>query len=281
MAKPRRKWNRLTFHKCLNEGCGLGIGKDYLPFIRIHDIPSKGICTRILSETCKRVHHLLSRNELDFFFILDYDQNVVDIREQFPLLNWNNPHDLNPVVSLAENHGIVYPRDSKSKYPYVQTTDFLVTLKDGSHHAYSIKESKEFSKARVRELQEFERIYWKELNVPWTIITEIELNDYRSKNIQWIYHARNVDWIFPNRCLLDQVMDFEKELFITTVDPIVNIANRAQEKYSLSDGLGLTAFQRLLFERKLDINLKERIDIFAYRFDKNTEENYSCMECYL
>ena len=281
MAKPRCKWNPSTFHNRLNEGRGQGKGKDYSPFIHIHDIPSLGICTRVTSETVHRVHHLLSRNELAFFYILDFDENIIDIREQFPLLCWDDPHDLNPIVSLAERHGIKYPRDPKSKYPFVQTTDFLVTTKDGSLHAYSIKESKEFLKPRVRELQEFERIYWKEKGIPWTIVTEIDLDDFRSYNIQWIYHARDIGAIFTDWKLLEAVMSFEQELYLTTPLPIVRIAEEARQKFGLSDGLGLTAFQRLLFEHRLILDLTDRIDLYAHRPSPcNRQETYPWLERY-
>ena len=94
MAKARSKWNGTVFHRRINEGRGIGTGKDYRPFIQIHDFPSLGICTRIKSETVGRVHHLFSRNELAFFYILDFDDDVIDIREQYPLLDPEDPHDL-------------------------------------------------------------------------------------------------------------------------------------------------------------------------------------------
>ena len=118
MAKRRREWDMRTFIRLLSEGRGQGTGKDYIPFVMIHDIPSKGICTRVTGTTVGRVHHLLSRNELAFFYILDYDTAVVDIREQFPLLDMDDPLDLVPVIELAESLGIIYPRDPVSRFPY-------------------------------------------------------------------------------------------------------------------------------------------------------------------
>ena len=156
MAKPRSTWTANVFHRRLNEGRGFGTGIDYIPFILIHDFASLGICSRVLSETVGRVHHLFSRNELAFFYILDFDDTVVDIREQFPLLDPDNPHDLSGIVEMMEDFGIKYPRDPKNRYPRVQTSDFMVTYKDGSHGVFSIKESKAYGEERTRELQELE-----------------------------------------------------------------------------------------------------------------------------
>lgn len=63
MAKPRTKWSSEVFHRRINEGRGIGIGKNYKPFIQIHDFPSLGTCSRVKSETVGRVHHLFSKNE--------------------------------------------------------------------------------------------------------------------------------------------------------------------------------------------------------------------------
>lgn len=280
MAKKRAKWGPDTFHGRLHEGRGLGTGKDYLPFIMIHDFPSLGICSRVKSETVGRVHHLFSRNELYFFYILDFDDNVIDIREQYPLLDPDDPHDLCRIVEMAEDVGIRYPRDPQSRYPYVQTSDFVVTTKAGTC-VYSIKESKAYEKERVRELQEFERRYWLWRGIPWKIMTEQEISYAMAQNIQWIYNAREIGYFFPDRKLCDAAMEFEKEQYEKTNHSIVRIAREAEEYFHLNGGLGLTSFQRLLFEKKLHIPLEKPLDLMAPRLYRETEGGWhSCLEVY-
>mgnify|MGYP002623673099 FL=1 len=77
-------------------------------------------------------------------------EKALDIREQFPLLS------VQETLRIARNAGIRHPRDNVSKYPYVMTTDFLVTTPEGLT-ARSIKQSSELSKPRVREKLEIER----------------------------------------------------------------------------------------------------------------------------
>lgn len=280
MAKRRSKWNGNTFHRRIDAGRGFGTGKDYIPFIQVHDFPSLGTCSRVKSETVGRVHHLFSKNELAFFYILDFDDNVTDIREQFPLLDPDDPHDICRIVELAEDVGIRYPRDPQSHYPYVQTSDFLVTTKTG-YHVYSIKESKEYSKERVRELQELERRYWRWRNVPWSIMTEKEINYALASNIQWVYHARDIDCFFPDPNLCADVMSYEKELYEQTTFSIVRIAKDAEQYFHLNGGLGLTSFQRLLLEKKLTIPLNKPLDLMAPRLYRGQERGWhSCLETY-
>lgn len=269
MSKIRSQWCSARFHKLLNEGRGQGILKDYQPFIQIHDIPSLGICSRIKSTTVGRVHHLLSRNELNFFYLLDYDDDVTDIREQYPLLDPGNLSDLTSIVKIAETMGIKYPRDPRSNYPYVMTSDFVVTRKDGTL-VYSIKESEAFNNSRTRELQEFERRYWEWRGISWQIVTELEINTTRVRNIQWIYNSRDIESTFPDKELRAEVMKFEMSLYEKTKDSILKIAKETEHNFQLAGGSGLLFFQRLLFEKRLDFPIDQPLDLTAPRL---TESN--------
>jgi hypothetical protein len=48
-------------------------------------VPSSGRSRRPHGITTKRVHHLLSDIERDLFYLFDWDEDVEDLREQFPL----------------------------------------------------------------------------------------------------------------------------------------------------------------------------------------------------
>lgn len=280
MSKIRSCWSGTRFHNLLKEGRGQGVLKDYIPFIQIHDIPSTGICSRVKSATVGRVHHLLSRNELAFFYLKDFDDEVTDIREQYPLLDPSNLHDLTGIVKMADAMGIKYPRDPKNHYPYVMTTDFLITQKDGLH-AYSIKESKAYSIPRIKELQEFERRYWEWLGIPWKIVTEQEINYNQVQNIQWIYNAWDIDNLFPDEKLRSEVMRYEIFLYENTGYSILKIAKEAEKYFNLKGGAGLTVFQRLLWEKRLVISIDKPLALMTPRLDKINRGEYSCSEAFL
>lgn len=67
------------------EGRGKGAGADYKPWLTVQDVPSTGRSTRLLGIHTGRTHHLLSDIERSLFYRLDWEDSVVDIREQFPL----------------------------------------------------------------------------------------------------------------------------------------------------------------------------------------------------
>ena len=82
MGKKRPAWDYQHYLRYLKEGRGQGSGSSYKPWIYIHDFPSRGVSARIMGRTTGRIHHLLSRNEEHYFYLLDADPSVLDIREQ-------------------------------------------------------------------------------------------------------------------------------------------------------------------------------------------------------
>lgn len=101
------------------EGRGQGVGRDYLPFLTVRDVPSKGRVHRLPSATVGRVHHLLSDLEHQVFCQLDWHSQVLDIREQFPIAREDTR-------VLAGRLGIAHP--SVQGVDQVVTTDFIVDL---------------------------------------------------------------------------------------------------------------------------------------------------------
>jgi len=182
VAKHRRVWNKEKYKAYIKAGRGHGEGQTYMPWILIQDFSSRGISSRVYSYKTNRVHHFLSRNELSFFYLLEWSDNVLDIREQFPLL------DIELAIELAESAGIRYPKDSQSGFPYVLTCDFMITTKHGSR-ARTIKSSTDLNNKRTLEKLEIERRYWDTLGIDWRIVTEREIDFVKSKNIEWLYTA--------------------------------------------------------------------------------------------
>ena len=146
MAKRKRTWNKEKYHRYLSEGRGQGTASEYKPWIYIHDFSSNGIVSRVKGKTTGRIHHLLSNQELWYFYLLDWSEKTMDIREQFPLL------ELEETIKIADSLGIRYPYDKKSGFPYVLTSDFLITTGQETI-ARSVKLAKDLDNPRVLEKQ--------------------------------------------------------------------------------------------------------------------------------
>ncbi|GGH79626.1 hypothetical protein JOD43_001737 [Pullulanibacillus pueri] len=67
----------------------------------------------------------MSDLERNYFYLSEYPDFVVGIREQFPLL------PLEETIVTADELGIKHPTDPKTSEPIVMTTDFLLTINNG------------------------------------------------------------------------------------------------------------------------------------------------------
>ncbi len=153
------------------EGRGGGFGADYKPWLTARDVSSRGRSHRVVGAVTGRVHHLLSDIGRGAFLIYDFRNDVVDIREQFPLA-------LMRPARLREAAGIAHPVDSKSRVDLVQTTDLVIDLeRDGRTVtiARTVKPSEALGKRRTVEKLEIERRYWAAKGIDWGIVTEREL----------------------------------------------------------------------------------------------------------
>lgn len=188
MAKRNRSTTQAVIDRRIQEGRGQGTGATYQPWLLVQDVPSKGLAHRIKGWKTKRVHHLFSNHERDYFYILEWSAFVQDIREQYPLL------PLEETLTIAEENLIRHPVDPKTRQPIVMTTDFLVTVvRDGSpvNQARSVKPVNQLNKTRVLEKLELERLYWQKRDIDWGIVTEREIPQTIADNVRLLhgYHS--------------------------------------------------------------------------------------------
>ncbi len=161
MAKRKRS---IDIDKMIKEGRGQGIGVEYKPWIRIQDVPSLGRSTRLKGIKTKRQHEFLSDMERNYFYLLEFSDSIVDIREQFPLL------PLEDTILIAEELGLEHPKNPTTGESIVMTTDFFISIKNNNEFyevARTIKAKDELMNRRILEKFEIERVYWQKRNIDW------------------------------------------------------------------------------------------------------------------
>lgn len=216
----------------------------------------------------------MSKNETAFFYILDASEKALDIWEQYPLL------PVTETVEIAESMGIRYPRDVVSKYPYVLTSDFVITTPEGLT-ARSVKMASELEKPRVLEKMEIERAYWKRRNIDWRIVTENQIDFQKARNLEWIYRSWDYSKMLPEGVQAETVKALFLELFETTSLPVNEIARRIESLFNLDAGLGLTTFQNLLLHKQIrSVDLSKPLDLVSARVETEKGGLSSWIETY-
>jgi hypothetical protein len=254
MAKHHRVWNQDVYERRIREGLGAGSGADYTPWIHVQDFASNGVVSRVKGRTTGRVHHLMSNNELAYFYILDWSDSVTDIREQYPL------SDLSCIMALAAQAGIKYPTDNISGYPYVLTCDFMITTADGLK-ARTIKMTSELKNARTIEKLEIERRYWLEKGIDWKIVTEREISRQKARNIEWLYTADKFCMTGYSNKELESIHSVLLELVESGNHSIVETAKIVDNEFLLPTGTGLSLFKQLVLDRKIVVDLNKPLNL--------------------
>lgn len=160
---------------------GQGTGADYKPYITTSEFNSQGTTSVIKDWKTGRAVHCLSQGEMYWYYILRWDDTNVDVREQYPL-------DYAETVNIANEMGFHPPRE-------IMTTDMLVTKKDGTEVAYSIKVDKKLSK-RQMQLLCIEKQYWLNQGIEYQLVFKSDMNAILATNIRLVTEFYDVALVF-------------------------------------------------------------------------------------
>lgn len=245
--------------KYIKEGRGIGILEDYKPWLDIRSFPSKGRVTRIKGIKTGRIHTLMSDLELKYFYILEWLDNVVDIREQFPLL------DTHMTFDIANKKGIKHPINTVDRTLNVFTTDFMITKKIGDNEvliARTIKYAEDLDKPRTIELFEIEKEYWENKGIDWGIVTEKNISKTLIENIKWIHKFAELDILKSTANISDKKIDeilkvINNELYLEKNQnkKVLKFIREFDYKYNIEEGISLYLFKYGIFNKIIKINI--------------------------
>jgi hypothetical protein len=102
----------------LRRGRGLRTGGFYLPWLKARDVPSRGDSHVLKGIRSGRLHQMVSNYEAVYFLLMERRRSVIDIREQWPIL------DIATTLRMCARLGINHPH--RRAYPEPETVDFLV-----------------------------------------------------------------------------------------------------------------------------------------------------------
>ncbi|MYL54024.1 heteromeric transposase endonuclease subunit TnsA [Pontibacillus yanchengensis] len=255
MARFNYELTMAKIEKFKNERRGEGDLETYKPWITVRDLASKGRSSREFGVKVKREYHLLSDLERYFFYIAEWSDNIVDIKEQFPIL------EREKTMEIAEILGFKHPKDTKTKVNAVVTVDFLISFKNKEGEiktvGRSIKPSSELIKKRTIEKLLIEKHYFESIGIDWAIVTEREINKNLAVNIQelreYLLRENQIDKGVTD-FLLSKMKTLSKEGVI-----MEDIKHISQVEGFRLDEL-LTALKVLIATKQIPFNLNQRLD---------------------
>lgn len=249
LTKRQTGWTEAKISRYIKEGRGQGELAFYKPWLTIQDVPSRGRVHRFIGWKTTREHHLFSDLEFNYHCFCDWAENVIDIREQYPL-------DRELTLKIAEDLGIKHPIDSKTSTPIVMTTDCFLTMREGSsiiYKARTMKFEKDLNDERVIEKFEIEKCYWEQQGIDWAIVTEKELPTTFISNLKFLRDAYFVNDDENLALLMEEWSGF-------TGAVLANL-QAFDMKYNFEVGTGISLYKHALAKKLLKIDMNEKINL--------------------
>ncbi len=256
MTRSKRDWTEEKLARYMKEGRGYGKGRDYKPWIEVSDFSSSGRVSRDLGWKTDRVHYLMSDGETRLYYLFEWSDRIVEIREQFPLL------DRELCFKIAEDMGVEYPKDPKSGAPYVLTTDFMLSVtREGKsvYEARTFQPSKSLNDKRTAMKLEIERRYYASKEVDWKIVTEKDLPKLMTGNIEWIHSAYRLEENQEmNKEDLYDLSTILKSRLETVSSSVSKITKDLDVEMNVEAGTSLYLFKHLVAHKVILVNMSSQ-----------------------
>jgi hypothetical protein len=238
------------------EGFGCGEGVDYRPWLGAGDVPSRGVTTVFPGRKTGRTHVAFSHLERSAMLTAQWLDEVIDVREQFPL--W----PLDETLALADKLGVTHPSHSDGT-PIVMTTDILLTVRnaDPQLQPITVKPDTELNNSRVLERLEIERLYWANRDLKLGIVTGLELPEFLIKNLDWVdeYYDISAETLDPEEIpgLIDYLFD---QFSSDSARRLRTVCAEADNRLGHGPGTSLAVVRHALARKLWRVPMDQKLD---------------------
>lgn len=274
MAKRKNDWTEKKIEKYIKEGRGQGELNNYKPWLTIQNVSSIGNSSRLKGWKTNRRHELLSDLERNYFFIMEWKEEVIDIREQFPL-------NRELTYKIAEEKGIRHPICTRKESLIVLTTDFFLTVRKGKEIKYiarTIKPSSELEDERIIEKFEIEREYWERKGIDWGVVTEKDIPLKMAHNISWIHKHYYLEGI-EDKNFVEVFFSYLKK-FQNVDQVLIEFFNKFEGEYNLEQGSSINYFKHLIARKLIYVDMNTQklnmrsLSMGELTFSERGDENF-------
>jgi hypothetical protein len=201
------------------QGRGIGEGKDYKPYIKSREINSAGTCSNVTDWKTGRQMQLLSQIEYSIYMQQRWRDDVMDIRERFPLdmVYMSNILSMINHELKEQGHNVIAAICYEDKEP--MTTDLLLTLENGHYEAISIVPNRNKLSQRDIEKIWLEKKYWNSKGIEFRLMDKTDINQTLVKNLRLITEYYDKTKVYDEISAIKHliatktlIIDLEKEI---------------------------------------------------------------------
>lgn len=229
--------------------------KNYESAIKVQDFPSKARVSRVKGRKTGRLHHLLTDLETNIFYLLDFNDDVIDIKEHYPLLDL-----MDGEIDLG-NINLNKFKDKKTGEQYMFSTTFVVTVKKSEKEEYlaiSVKNESQLYKGTTLEKLEVERRYWQRKKIKWCILTNKDIEIDMVENIKWLLLCDESVFLDNEDLIINLIKDTISNNSNITLNTMIN--NISKITY-INEAIILTVMKKMIIRKILWTDLSEKITL--------------------
>lgn len=257
--KGLRTWTLKKIADRIRRGFGRGTLADYIPWIGVRDLSSRGTSTRMWSPKTGRKMQFLSNIERDTFLIAEFREDFIDYWEQWPLERYRTQW-------AAEKLGYRHPIYVGGTIPVVMSVDGVLTLRNRSgttRKAIDCKHSSDLKNKRTQEKLAITRLACEQMDLPHLVVTERQAPRQVIKNILWVRMAvKKTGEVEPIKGAFDMwPMRMHRHLVGHHLHPefrslpLNAYCKWFESEHGLPRGLGLRLMKLLMWQHLVDFDL--------------------------
>lgn len=204
MAKRKREMDYII--KMEQDGRGKGEGVNYQPLYNNQDVTPKGRTTRTQDQSTGRQALALSDKELKIRKIIEFADNVRDIRETYPI-------NVEETKLIADRLGVKHPNDKKKEQLRPITISLLVVreMKNKGEEILAVQYVAKNALANRNQINELEiiRIWCSEYRYKFIIVTDEELKNTVTDNIDLLHNYLKLENLGLENIEIDELIHIE------------------------------------------------------------------------
>ncbi len=209
-------------NRYISEGRGQGEGSAYKPWNQVVGTHSKGRVARVMGVKISRIHHFFNDLQRNFFYWLEWNHKIVDLREHYPLQR-------HYTLNIANTLGLRHPVDTNTGIFVDLTVEFFLTirLESGVNRYVALSVISNKNRAPKHKLQIIQR-YFEERNVEWRMLTAKDLDITAAKNFEWcrIDYCKACEPVILREYLLQlNELQYKCHKNSTIIQAALNVAN--------------------------------------------------------
>ena len=252
----------------LARGHGGDAAPAHAPYLTIRSFSSRGFASAVANPDGSRAEHVMSRLEKGYLLLKRRDPNVVERREQVPLL------PIEETEEIARTLGI-RPLRTPKRQPYVLTTDLVVRYRDGREEAAFVRPVARLARTRrAYDKMRVERVYWDRRGVDFRVITDEDVPGVIISNLEMLHDHHRPPAGFERADSQDLGLNtLRAALDGSSDEPLCHVCRALDEDGGMPVGTHVALLKHLVFRRMLTTNLYTAFrTVKAYRIVGNRLE---------